>query len=271
MAAEAAPLVEMRAGGQAADASSTDLFHIETPVLRVRAARSAADHDAILALRAQAFRGGDAPMWERDAFDPLCDHVLVETRSGGQVLAAFRLMHLTSGAALETSYAAQSYDLSRLIRYPGGMAEIGRFCIAKECGDADVPRLAWAALTRFVDAHDVQLLFGCASFPGTDPGPHAAALDWLAQHHQAPERWRIGPRAAETHAYADASPRHDAPYGQAGLRALPQLLRSYLALGGWVSDHAVIDRDLGTLHVFTGVEIARIPPGRARALRRLAG
>ena len=31
----------------------------------------------------------------------------------------------------------------------------------------------------------------------------------------------------------------------------------------------MIDRDLGTLHVFTGLEIAAVPPGRARLLRQL--
>jgi putative hemolysin len=51
---------------------------------------------------------------------------------------------------------------------------------------------------------------------------------------------------------------------------MPPLLRTYLMMGGWVSDHAVIDRDLGTLHVFTGLEIAAVPAGRARLLRRLS-
>jgi hypothetical protein len=41
-------------------------------------------------------------------------------------------------------------------------------------------------------------------------------------------------------------------------------------MGGWVSDHAVIDRQMNTLHVFTGLEIAAIPPNRARLLRALA-
>jgi putative hemolysin len=54
------------------------------------------------------------------------------------------------------------------------------------------------------------------------------------------------------------------------LLGVPPLLRTYLGMGGWVSDHAVIDRALDTLHVFTGVEIARIPPARARALRAIA-
>jgi len=55
------------------------------------------------------------------------------------------------------------------------------------------------------------------------------------------------------------------------MRRMPPLLRSYLLLGGWVSDHAVIDRDLNTLHVFTGVEISRVPAARRRLMRPAAG
>jgi L-ornithine Nalpha-acyltransferase len=51
---------------------------------------------------------------------------------------------------------------------------------------------------------------------------------------------------------------------------MPPLLRTYLAMGGWVGDHAVVDRELGTLHVFTALEIRAIPEARARLLRGLA-
>jgi putative hemolysin len=57
----------------------------------------------------------------------------------------------------------------------------------------------------------------------------------------------------------------------AGLRQMPPLLRSYLAMGGWVSDHAVIDRDLGTMHVFTGLEADSVPACRLRALEAAPG
>ena len=40
-------------------------------------------------------------------------------------------------------------------------------------------------------------------------------------------------------------------------------------MGGWVSDHAVVDRQMGTLHVFTGLEIGAIPESRKRLLRAL--
>jgi len=41
-------------------------------------------------------------------------------------------------------------------------------------------------------------------------------------------------------------------------------------MGGWVSDHAVVDHEMHTLHVFTGLEIAAIPIVRAKALRDIA-
>jgi len=54
------------------------------------------------------------------------------------------------------------------------------------------------------------------------------------------------------------------------LRRMPPLLRSYLMMGGWVSDHAVVDVQMNTLHVFTGIEIRSIPATRKRLLRALS-
>ncbi len=104
------------------------------------------------------------------------------------------------------------------------------------------------------------LLFGCTSFPGADPRPHLPALAYLAHRHLGPEHLRPLRRAPQAVALSGL-PMPDRP------PALPPLLRSYLAMGGWVSDHAVLDHDLDTLHVFTALDIAAIPPARARALR----
>ena len=50
---------------------------------------------------------------------------------------------------------------------------------------------------------------------------------------------------------------------------LPPLLKTYLMMGGWVIDHVVVDHYMGTLHVFTGVEIGKIPAARKRLLRAM--
>jgi putative hemolysin len=130
-----------------------------------------------------------------------------------------------------------------------------------------VLRLAWAALTQIVDERSVGLLFGCTSFAGTSPVPYRSAFGLLAQKNLAPAQWLPRRRAQET---VDLAQRAGETDPKQGLSQLPPLLRSYLAMGGWVSDHAVIDRRLGTLHVFTGLEIARIPAVRKRLLRAMA-
>lgn len=236
--------------------------------LVVRLAEGTADLRRAQALRGLCFRartaaagGGDA-----DRFDALSCHVLIED-ADGRLLGCFR-HRLLRGPDLGDCYTAQHYDLTGLRAYALPMVEVGRFCIHPQVHDPDILRLAWAALARLVEVEGAGLLFGCTSFPGVDPARHAAALALLAARHLAPPRWRPGRRAPEVVALA-APPGAPVEGGQ-GQAGLPPLLRSYLAMGGWVGDHAVIDRDLDTLHVFTGLETRRVPPARRRRLRDLA-
>ncbi|PLL13302.1 ornithine-acyl-ACP acyltransferase [Tabrizicola sp. TH137] len=227
---------------------------------RVRWAEGTADLRAAQRLRHHAFRGTAG--LDADAFDAQCDHLLIETAAGGDLVGTCRLQLLSDGAELGRTYTGQFYDLSAFREISGPFLEVGRFCMAAGGRDPDALRLAWAALTRRVDAERVALLFGCSSFPGTDPAPYADAFAALAARHLAPERLRPGRKAFETINLSPAP--HEA---RRAMVQMPPLLRSYLAMGGWVSDHAVVDRDLGTLHVCTGVEIAAVPPARARLLR----
>lgn len=204
---------------------------------------------------------------DADAFDDRCQHGLVRETATGRLVACFRLLLLKDGSGISQSYSAQFYDLARLGSFSGPIAELGRFCVDPEVMDPDVLRLAWAALTRIVDDERIGLLFGCSSFSGVDPKAYGCAFRHLCEKSRAPARWRPEPRAPETISLAEAA---QAPDDRLALMQLPPLLRSYLAMGGWVSDHAVIDRNLGTIHVFTGVEIARIPPARKRLLRALS-
>lgn len=225
------------------------------------------DIEAAQRLRARVFRGTDG--LDREAIDADCVHVLVEDQADGSLVCCFRMLHLASGAQIARSYAAQFYDLSKLKAFDGPMVEMGRFCIHPDHYDPDILRVAWGAMTAYVDAEGVEMLFGCASFPGTAPEPFLHALALLRARHLAPERWAPGVKAASVFRYA--SEITDKPDLKAATAAMPPLLRTYLMMGGWVSDHAVIDHDLGTLHVFTGVEIRAVPAARARLLRSMVG
>jgi L-ornithine Nalpha-acyltransferase len=220
-----------------------------------------------LPLRALCFRTGTGD--GRDGFDAEALQVVLRDVASGLVVCAYRLALFQPGQ-IGHSYSAQFYKLDRLQRFSAPMLELGRFAIHPERHDPDILRLAWAAMTRLVDGQGVGLLFGCASFERAEVAPHRAALRWLAARALAPEIWRPEVGAAVPVAYAHDLA-GDTPDLAAAMAQMPPLLRTYLAMGGWVSDHAVLDRDLDTLHVFTAVEIAAIPPARARALREIAG
>lgn len=229
--------------------------------LCARLAETAGDVARAQALRHAAFFG--RPGQDADAFDSACAHMLIEDASG-TLLACYRLLALPA-QAIGQSYSAQFYDLTRLSAYPGPCLELGRFCAQPGLLDPDLLRLAFGAMARVVDAGAVALLFGCASFAGADPDRHWAALTHLRSGHLGPEAWRPGPRASEVVDLPQGMPER-----RQALTALPPLLRLYLGIGGWVSDHAVIDRAMDTLHVFTAVEIAAIPPARQGLLRVVA-
>ena len=233
-----------------------------------RMATGPADVLAAQQLRYRAFLGGQNGR-DADAFDDVCQHVLIENTETGELVATCRLMPLGSGAEISATYSAQYYDLDALACYDKPMVEMGRFCTAPGLSDPDVLRAAWGAVTKIVDREGIELLFGCSSFQGTDTQTYSDAFAMLKEQHLAPKRWL--PRIKAPNVFRFAQRLRRKPDRKTALRTMPPLLRSYLTMGGWVSDHAVVDRDLNTLHVFTGLEISAIPPARVRALRLAAG
>lgn len=240
---------------------------------RARFAEGAADLEAAQRLRHRAFIAGTgaaprADGRDADPFDALCRHILVED-DAGRLAATFRFLPLGSGAEIGQSYSAQYYALDGLADYDRPMVEMGRFCVEPGLSDPAILRAAWGAMTAYVDAQGVGMLFGCSSFHGTDTEGYLDAFAMLKERHLAPKRWL--PRIKAPNVFRFAQRLRRVPDRARALKTMPPLLRSYLTMGGWVSDHAVVDRDLNTLHVFTGLEIGRIPPARARALRAVAG
>lgn len=231
---------------------------------RTRLAETDADVRACQSLRFETFRGGSG--LDADEFDAHCSHLMVEEARSGLLVCCFRMMPLSNGTEIGRSYSAKYYELSALTNFPGKMVEMGRFCVRPDHRDPGIIRAAWSAMTRFVDDEKVELLFGCSSFHGVDAEAYMDAFAYLKERHLGPKRWLPRVKAPKVFRFARKL-RLFRPDPKKALIKMPPLLRTYLVMGGWVSDHAVIDNDLNTLHVFTGLEISRVPPSRARLLR----
>lgn len=233
----------------------------------VRVASGSDDLADAQALRTLAFRTEDT---DRDSFDEVCAHILVHDRQTGRLVCCFRILVLEDGKDLCRCYSAQYYGLSGLESYEGRMAELGRFCIHPDhSGDPDILRVAWGAMTTFVDDNGIGMLFGCSSFAGTETAGYLDAFAMLKHRHLGPKRWL--PRVKAPDVFRFAARLRRKPDAKKAMMMMPPLLRTYLMMGGWVSDHAVVDRKMNTLHVFTGLEVGAIPPARKRLLRAVTG
>ena len=210
---------------------------------RIRIAAGEADLSATLALRAQVFRTGPGGMaTDREPFDAVARHLLVEDVARGALVGSFRYFVLTGPGMLRQAYSARFYDLAPLRDWAFPLVEISRLCLAPGAG-ADLFRLMLGAMTAVADGAAAMSLFGVTT---------------------------LGPASASGAGGALAVRRGTWPIVGCAPTSPPPLLATYLALGGWVGDRTATDPVLGTQVLFTALDRGDIPPGRARSLRALA-
>ena len=235
---------------------------------RARFASSEKDISAAQSLRYKCFNLSNKAELDADDFDILCRHVLIENLESKKLFCCYRIMLFDSGEAISSSYSSQFYDLKAIENYPDPMIEVGRFCVDPEINDPSVTLTAWAALAQIVDQNQTKLLFGCSSFEGVEKEKYLDSFALLRDRYIAPDHWRPKMKAAQVFCYSkDLIDKVDK---KKALLNMPPLLKTYLSMGAWVSDHAVIDLKMKTLHLFTGMEISKIPKSRKQFLLNLS-
>jgi putative hemolysin len=206
-----------------------------------------------------------------DAFDDVCEHLLVIDHSRGEgpqaVVATYRLLR-RAAAERHGFYSAAEYDISKLVAYPGEILELGRSCVDAGYRNRPTMQLMWRGISSYVFEHDIALMFGCASLRGTDPEALAVPLSYLYHFHLAPETLR--PRAIpERYVDMNILPR-DKIDAKRSLADLPPLIKGYLRLGGFVGDGAVIDFQFNTTDVCVVVETGRVTEKYFKHYERMA-
>lgn len=203
--------------------------------------------------------GGSGPMvdhaarLERDEFDEVVDHLcLIDRRRSAQdldhVVGVYRLLPGARAREFGRFYCDTEYDLTALRNSGRSLLELGRSCVDPALRGGSGMFLLWNALADYVLDLGIDVLFGVASFHGTDIPALAPALSWLHHNHLAPEALRPVARPEGYQAMdlipAEAIDRREALVG------MPALIKAYLRLGGQVGDGAFIDRAFNTTDVF---------------------
>ncbi|MFT9375283.1 GNAT family N-acetyltransferase [Komagataeibacter saccharivorans] len=186
-----------------------------------------------------------------DEFDDYADHLLVidhAISSGAKgVVGTYRLMQGDAAKKLGRFYTSSEYDISPLTDFPGRLLEVGRSCVDQRYRGRSAMQLLWRGIASYIFLHRIDVLFGCASLPGTDPDAVSDELTYLYHNHLAPPALRV--RAVPERRVEMLRSDPQLLDHRRSLARLPPLIKGYLRLGGYVGDGAVIDEQFNTTDV----------------------
>ncbi len=233
--------------------------------LGLRIARTPEELDAAQALRYRVFyeelgalpdAAAAARSRDSDRYDAVADHLLVVDHDLGDgadsVVGTYRLIRREAAESIGRFYSAEEYDIALIERFPGRVLELGRSCVDSAYRGRAAMQLLWRGIAAYVFTHNIDLMFGCASLPGTDVDALASELTYLHANHLAPPDIRL---RALPHRYVDMRRMDPADIdARQVLVGLPPLIKGYLRLGGFVGDGAVVDHQFNTTDVAVVVQ-----------------
>jgi putative hemolysin len=225
---------------------------------RLRFAQTIADVRAAQVLRFVVFNlelqegleQSYATCLDADAFDAVCDHLLVEDLRTGEVIGTYRLQTGRRAKANLGYYSAQEFDFSPYEPLRGELVEVGRACVHSSHRNMAALSLLWKGIANYTTATGCRYLIGCSSLTSQDPAVGMAAYAQM-QRHLVKEEWRTRPLprfACSTHAPGITSTK------------IPKLLTAYLSLlGANICGPPALDREFKTIDFLTFLDSASMP------------
>lgn len=235
--------------------------------MEARLCRTTAERRATQALRYKVFYEdmGATPSpeflthkREYDRYDEVCDTLMIIDHARGSgddaVIGTYRLIQAEAAMKCGGFYTAQEYDITPILNFRGKVLELGRSCVHPDYRNRPTMQLLWRGLAAYVFYHKIDLMFGCASFPGTELGPIADELAYLHHFHSAAADLR--PRCLPQFYQSMDLRQKDQIDPKIVLHNLPPLIKGYMRLGGTFGDGAYIDRQFNTVDVLVMVQTA---------------
>jgi L-ornithine Nalpha-acyltransferase len=209
-----------------------------------------------------------------DAFDAICDHLVVVDRAARwrrgkpMVVGTYRLLRQDVAQKHGGFYSAAEFDIGGLLARHAGLKflELGRSCVLPRYRDKRTVALLWHGIGAYLLQHRLDVMIGCASLEGTDAERLALPLSYLHHFARAPDPWQA--RALpQLYVEMNRLPK-EAIDPKAALRMLPPLVKGYLRLGACIGEGAVIDQQFGTIDVLIVLPVTAI---KARYVEHFQG
>ena len=195
---------------------------------------------------------------DEDSFDEYCDHLLV--MDGPVVVGTSRLLLDINAKRAGRYYSQTEFDLTKLLASSPQLQllELGRSCVLPAYRNRRTVELLWHGTWAFALQNKIGIMFGCASFIGTDPNKFLSSFSWLNQHAVLPGVEDCPAQSAKSIKFSDLIDKLQD--NKKAIAGLPPLLKGYLRVGAKVASQAVIDHQFKTIDVLVVLKTAEINP-----------
>jgi putative hemolysin len=230
----------------------------------VRLTRSKEERKLVRQLRYEVFveEDGAVPTEEQknlreeyDGYDRFAEYMAVFHE--GKIVGTYRIIDRAAAEKSDGFYTETEYNLAKIKKVRGNIAEMSRACVKKEYRDGGlVMRMLWMGLGDYILKRKIVVLFGVASWVGKDPADFAQAISYLYYNHLAPLPLRatvledmfaegVNPKLSRM----NILPRDFVDAAKARAQ-MPPLIKGYLRLGATFGKGVFIDAPFNTCDVF---------------------
>ncbi len=187
---------------------------------------------------------------DKDRYDDVCDHLVIEERSTGAIVGTYRLQMGDVAARNFGYYSEQEFSFAPYEHMRNEIVELGRACIHRAHRSPEVLHLLWRGIARYALANGGRYMMGCCSLNSLDPAHGHAVYASLASCMVEPEL-----RTVATSTFA--MPMCNTALSE---ERAPKLLRAYLAIGARICSEPAIDREFKTIDFLTLLDLQTLHP-----------
>lgn len=227
----------------------------------VKTAETWAEIEGALRLRHEVFCGEmlNTPLpsgLNTDQFDPLCDHLIIQTLDTKDVIGTYRL----NSSAPGNFYSEQEFEMDAVLRFKERKLEVGRACVAREHRHTMVFNLLFLGLAAYLQKAEIRYVFGCSSVPVRTHEELTSLCQFFRLRHFSPENLRVRPLHSTADPFSYLYPKSSQMSDDEVQLLIPPILKLYLHLGCWLCGEPYYDSEFKVYDFFTLLDMKNGTP-----------
>ena len=202
---------------------------------------------------------------EYDKFDTYAEYLAVFHK--GKIIGTYRIIDKDAAEKMGGFYSESEFDISKIKNSGKNIVEVSRACVAVEYRDKKTPlRLLWMGLNEYIEHNKIDVLFGMASWKGTNPSLSSEAISYLYHNHLSPlelratvDKSKLSKDIDTKLTKMDILPKNSIDINTAR-KKMPPLIKGYLDLNATFGDGIFVDKHFNSHEVFVVLRTQDINP-----------